>query len=316
MLVDRNQYDAVVIGGGPAGSSCAVWLAHLGFAPVLIEAASRIGGLCRLHSFRDDWNASLPGVTGPQVADNLEVSLAHAKVPLLLSHTVTGVEPTGDGFAVAVSGVRDLVLRAPYVVLATGVTARGLPGTNIAALMTEDSSVWPDSASGIQGSVLIGPGEHIVAQDFQNKRVAVLGGGDNAFENALYAMRHGASAVDLYARTVRAQRQFVRQVPVAHVHAGKYRVDAAAQTVNGNHYDVIMVFYGWEPIVGYAAGLKLHRTARGYVATDAVTAQTSCAGVYAIGEVAQRQHPCVVTALADGVVAAKAIQASIEQNGS
>ncbi len=69
-------------------------------------------------------------------------------------------------------------------------------------------------------------------------------------------------------------------------------------------------------IAGESKLFELRRTARGYVATDAVTAQTSCAGVYAIGEVAQRQHPCVVTALADGVVAAKAIQASIEQNGS
>ena len=33
--------------------------------------------------------------------------------------------------------------------------------------------------------------------------------------------------------------------------------------------------------------------------------------VYAIGEVAQRMHPCVVTAFADGVVAAKAIQAQL-----
>jgi thioredoxin reductase len=93
---------------------------------------------------------------------------------------------------------------------------------------------------------------------------------------------------------------------------GGYSVDAAARSVNGVSYDLILVFYGWEPCVGFADALGLHRSAQGFIATDMQTAQTSCPGVYAIGEVAQRQHPCVVTALADGVTAAKAIQAKIE----
>src|SRR5690606_14618337 len=93
---------------------------------------------------------------------------------------------------------------------------------------------------------------------------------------------------------------------------GEYVVDAGARTVNGQAYDVIMVFYGWDPCVEFAAPLGLQRSKRGFIATDMQTAQTSCTGVYAIGEVAQRQHPCVVTALADGVTAAKAIQARLE----
>jgi len=52
----------------------------------------------------------------------------------------------------------------------------------------------------------------------------------------------------------------------------------------------------------------LARTDQGFLATDAVTAETSLPGVYAIGEVAQRMHPCVPTAMADGVIAAKAIE--------
>lgn len=77
---------------------------------------------------------------------------------------------------------------------------------------------------------------------------------------------------------------------------------------NGRPYDLILVFYGWEPQAGFADGLNLARDARGYIQTETATARTSLPDVYAIGEVANRAHPCVVTAMADGVVAAKDIQ--------
>jgi thioredoxin reductase (NADPH) len=298
-----KNYDAVIIGGGPAGASCAVWLARLGFSPVLIEGGDALGGLCRVNPFSDEWNATLPGMTGPQVADNLALSVYRAGVPVHLSCMADRVEAAGQGFVVMGSGLAE-PLHARNLVLATGVRARSLdlPADSAPSRKAERS---PDG-------ILIGPGEHIVAQDFRDKSVAVLGGGDNAFENALYALEKGARNVRLYARNVRAQRQFVSQLPEACVSLGSYSVDAQARTINGQAYDIIMVFYGWEPCVGFANALGLQRSAQGFIATDMQTAQTSCPGVYAIGEVAQRQHPCVVTALADGVTAAKAIQARLE----
>src|SRR5690606_41496161 len=68
------NYDAAIVGGGPAGASCAVWLARLGFSPVLLEGRDVLGGLCRVNPFLDEWNASLPGMTGAPVADNLALS--------------------------------------------------------------------------------------------------------------------------------------------------------------------------------------------------------------------------------------------------
>src|SRR3546814_10871878 len=127
-------------------------------------------------------------------------------------------------------------------------------------------------------------------RDFHHLRVAVLGGGDNAFENALYAMEHGASMVRIYARTVRAQRQFVQRIPGRQVMEGDYVVDAVHKTVNGREFDLLLVFYGWEPCVGFARNLNLRRGDNGFVDTDPVTAQTSNDLVYAIGELAQRQQ--------------------------
>ncbi|RTZ45736.1 NAD(P)/FAD-dependent oxidoreductase [Candidimonas sp. SYP-B2681] len=308
MNVEGRVFDALIIGGGPAGVSCAVWLARLGFSAMLLEARGQVGGLCLDHPFLDEWNASLPGMTGPQVAENLAVSLHQAVVPVRLSCPVYRLELAEYGFDVAASGL-DGPLRTRHIVLATGVRARSLPDAQANADANQQLDA---SAATLPPGILVGPGAHIVAQEFHGKRVAVLGGGDNAFENAIYALEHGAKSVRIFARSIKAQQQFVRKVPPDSVVTGSYEVIAAQRNINGEPYDLILVFYGWEPCVGFADGLGLHRSTRGFIATDMQTAQTSCPGVYAIGEVAQRQHPCVVTALADGVTAAKAIQARIE----
>src|SRR5690625_4855690 len=84
--------DAVIVGAGPAGVSCAIWLARLGFSPVLLEARDRVGGLCCEHPFSDGWNATLPEMTGPEVARNLGRSLELAQVDTRLSSPVSKIE--------------------------------------------------------------------------------------------------------------------------------------------------------------------------------------------------------------------------------
>jgi len=291
--------DVLILGAGPAGVSCAVWLARLGFKPLLIDAQARIGGLCLSHSYLDSWNASLPGQTGLQTAANLALSVQQAAIPVRLSCTIERIWRQDGAFHV-LGGSAEQPLRARFLVLATGVRARGLPGVCTTA-----------------PGLLIGPGAHVLAQDFRGKTVAVLGGGDNAFENALYAMQQGAARVDLYARSVRAQHHFVQRFPAARVIRGEHlSVCPASLAVNAQAYDVVLVCYGWDACIPALEGLHLQRDARGFLHTEARTAQTSEPGLYAIGEVAHRQHPCVVTAMADGVVAAKAIQAQLERPAS
>ena len=74
-----------------------------------------------------------------------------------------------------------------------------------------------------------------------------------------------------------------------------------------------MVFYGWQAQLNGLESLGLSCSEKGYVNTHVHTAETNVSGVYAIGEVANRHHPCIITSMADGVVAAKAIQYRLEQ---
>ena len=54
----QQMHDAVIVGGGPAGASCALWLARLGLSPLLVEASARLGGLGNDNPFTDDWIAT------------------------------------------------------------------------------------------------------------------------------------------------------------------------------------------------------------------------------------------------------------------
>jgi len=289
----RESFDAVIVGGGPAGASCAVWLRRLGLAPLLVEAGAGLGGLARDNPFRDDWIAVLPGATGRQVAANIEASVRGAGVAVRLGAPALAAAATPGGFEVALAG--GPAVRGRTLVIASGVRPRGF-----------------GREAGPLPGVLVGPGAAVAEQDFSGRSVAILGGGDNAFENHAYVLERGARLAHVYARTVRAQRQWVARVPEADLRVGPYRADPRGRTVDGKPYDIMLVFYGWEPRAEFADPLGLRRDARGFVWTDPATACTSLPGVYAVGEVARRMHPCVVTSLADGVVAAKAIQARLE----
>jgi len=290
-------YDAVVVGGGPAGASCAVWLARLGLSPLLLESADGLGGLARTNPFQDNWIAALPDLTGREVAANIARSVELAKIPVLTSTRVRRVQRSDRGFLTSYSNQGNGEVMSRTLVIASGTCARPLPGQ-------APGEHFP--------GVLVGPGVHVAEQDFRGKSIAILGGGDNAFENYSYVRDRGAAQVHIYARSIRAQAQWLERASTVDVHLGPHAVEPASRRVNGRQYDLILVFYGWEPRAPFADDLMLARDASGYFKTDFKTAETSESGIYAIGEVAHRMHPCVVTAMADGVVAAKAIQARVE----
>lgn len=300
-FMNATIYDAVIIGAGPAGASCAVWLSLLGFKPVIIDRANEVGGLSALNPFPDPWNVTAPDLTGEEVSVQMKRSLEAARVPVLLKQAVTDIqrvehiESDTPLFKVLFGENHGIIGR--NVVIATGVRHKR-------PMQMPEGKRYPQ--------ILLGPGKHVYMHDFVMKRVAVLGGGDNAFENAVYALDRGVKSVDIYARSIRAQQKWLDIINPKQLHIGEYVFNPEDMTVNGEQYDTIMIFYGYEPQLTGFNHLNLKIKESGHIWTDTDTAQTSIGGIYAIGEVANRMHPCVVTSMADGIVAAKAIQRSLE----
>ena len=64
-------YDAIIVGAGVAGVTCAVWLKRMGYMVLLLEASNQVGGMCARNPFKDEWNPTAPQLTGMEVASNL-----------------------------------------------------------------------------------------------------------------------------------------------------------------------------------------------------------------------------------------------------
>lgn len=291
-----TRYDAMIVGAGVAGVTCAVWLKRMGYTVLLLEGSELVGGMCARNPFKDEWNPTAPSLTGKEVAANLVESLVLAEIEPQLEHYVRAVRVVDDGFELSVqTPVSKLVCHSKKLVVATGVNYKEPP--ECTGQSFED--------------VLIGAGARLNNYDFKGKRVAVLGGGDNALENALFAQNKGAAEVTVYARTLRGQTHWLERLQTKQLIVGDYSFDPAKKEVAGQVYDVILVFYGYEPQTKWLSGLDVGLDEKGYLAVEFTTTETAVSGLYAIGEVTSRQHPCVVTAMADGVTAAKAIQKAL-----
>ena len=159
-------FDAAIIGAGPAGASCAIWLKLMGLAPVLLEAGQAAGGLQRQSPYRNDWLAVVPGRAGTDIARAVEDALVRQAVDLRRRFRVAAIAGEKGGFTLS-DGHGD-VIGAARIVIATGTrpATGGLP-----------------DAPGF----VFGPGADVFNTDFRGLRVAILGGGDNALENYAFA---------------------------------------------------------------------------------------------------------------------------------
>lgn len=291
-----HKASAVIVGGGPAGCQCALWLHMLGHHPIIIEQSPVLGGLQALSPYQNHWIVGMQHQSGKQVAASIQAHIKALGIPVLLNTKLSSVTLTANGVHVA-AGSHEI--DAPYLVIATGVNPR--------------RDVFKES-----NKVIVGPDESIFTMDFSGKRVALLGGGDNAYENQAFIMTKNPAVCDVYARTKRARKNLAELVNPAHVYTGAYHADQSTMKVthdnNTREYDLFIVLYGWEANIPKALDPWRERLLddRGFIATDA-HCQTNLPECFAIGEVANRMHPCVTTAMADGVVAAKAIQAGLER---
>ncbi|NRF67835.1 NAD(P)/FAD-dependent oxidoreductase [Aquincola sp. S2] len=278
--------DVLVVGAGPAGAACALWLHQLGLKVMLLDAGRAIGGLQLRSPYTNRWIPSVQGKTGQEVARQLEEHVRSASVPCRLGFDVGAIRYRADHSGWEVSAAKES-LRATYVVIATGSKPR------CGGFMETEH-------------VGIGPGISMERIDVHGKRVAILGGGDNAFDQAVFALRRGARNVDVYCRhTPRAQPILQREIPSHCVHVGPFDADQVRMTVNAAAYDVLGVQFGFEASI--PAGIRLPLR-DGYIVVDRHGAVPRFRGLFAAGEVTNFWHPCVTTALAHGVQVAKAIQ--------
>jgi thioredoxin reductase (NADPH) len=291
-------WDVVVVGAGFAGLSTALWARRLGLSAVVLERESREGGsLLRIAGPIIDY----PGVVaaGAELADALRSQLAQAGAGLLPGRPVQRVDAAARTCWTAEGPVQGRAL-----VLATGLSPRRL---------------------GVSGEELVtGRRPSREPEWFRGRRVAVIGGGDRAAENALLLAETAAAVWLIHRRdALRAMPEFQQQLLASPVTmllgTAVTALEAQGQEMlvrlDGQEplpVDVVCAYIGNRPNTGLVEGQVLV-TSDGYVATDR-HGQTDLPGVYAAGDVCTAsEYQSLATATGQAMIVAKHIALHIDR---
>lgn len=294
----EHIFDMIIIGGGPAGYSAALYAVSAGLDTLLIERLS-VGGQMTLTGNIDNYPGFEEGIDGftlgmkmQKGAERFGAKTEYAEVTgVNVLEEIKSVETTSGSFF------------AKTVVIATGANPREL---------------------GIEKEQqLIGKGVHYCAhcdgRFYKDKTVAVIGGGNSAAADALYLSRLCRKVYLVHRRdTLRAAKVYHKPLNDAEniefmwnstvskfVEEGRISgiklkdVNTGADTLLS--CDGVFVSIGRSPATNIFHG-KVALDEQGYIIADEST-KTNIPGVFAAGDVRAKALRQVVTAVADGAVA-------------
>ena len=292
-------YDVIIIGGGPAGYTAALYASRAGLDTLVIEKMGP-GGQMALTDIIDNYPGFEEGIDGISLgmkmqagAERFGAATEYAEVTSLeLSDKIKTVETTSGSFL-----TRTLII-------ATGADPRKL---------------------GIEGEdALVGRGLHYCAhcdgRFYKGKTVMVVGGGNSAASDALYLSHLCEKVIVVHRRdTLRATKiyheplmsasnvEFMWNSAIDDYIVDKRIVGARVKNLQSGEItevaiDGLFVSIGRKPATDLFGG-QLALDEGGYIIADESTG-TSIEGVYAAGDVRTKTLRQVVTAVSDGAIAA------------
>ena len=294
----EHIYDMVIVGGGPAGYTAALYAARSGLSTVVLEKLSA-GGQMALTEQIDNYPGFAEGIDGFTLGERMQQGAERFGAVTELAE-VCRAELSG---AVKVLDTGDEVFRGRTVVIATGAVPRtlGVPGEE----------------------ELVGRGVHYCAACdgafYRDKTVAVVGGGNSAAADALTLSRIARKVYLIHRRdSLRATKvyhemlmsasnvEFCWNSTVSAFRHGERLTGLRLREVQtGAERDIacdgVFVSVGRVPATElFREELTLDES--GYIVADEST-RTRLPGVFAVGDVRTKALRQVVTAVADGAVA-------------
>jgi len=298
--------DVVVVGAGPAGVSAALWARSLDLVPVVIEAGAEPGGQLHLIHFHPLDLAGVASGAGPEIASVLAAQLRDAGVEVRCAQPAVSLEGGTDAEPPRVVTADGGSHPAPAALVATGVRRRRLdvPGDRELEGRGVSYSATRDRA------LLAG------------RPVAVVGGGDAAFENALLLAASGSRVTLIVRGEPRARREFRERVAadrrIEVLHGARVAAILGQDVVSGVRIESdggaferavegVVVKIGVIPNTGWCAA-ALALDPEGFVVVDEAL-RTSRPRVWAAGDVTRPAPPGVAPAFGHGARAIGAIRA-------
>jgi thioredoxin reductase (NADPH) len=303
-MAKTRQTKVLIIGSGPAGYTAAIYAARANLAPILVQGLE-LGGQLSITTDVENYPGFAEMIQGPWLMEQMSAQATNSGAELVFD-SIAAVDLSRRPFACTSDG-GDVYL-AETLILATGAKARWLglesekrfAGHGVSACATCDGFF------------------------FRGRRVAVVGGGNTAVEEALY-LSQMASAVtlihrrdELRAEKVLQDRLFSNQkVHVVWNHVvdevlgreqplgveGLLLKDVRSGALSELAVEGVFIAIGHDPATSLVRG-KLDMDLEGYVLTAPDSTATSVPGVFAAGDVQDKIFRQAVTAAGSGCMAA------------
>ena len=301
-MTDDRVREVIIIGGGPAGYTAALYAARANLAPLVIEGI-QWGGQLMITSDVENFPGYPEGVLGPLMMQDFRAQAERFGAELL-TDDVTTVDLSEQPFRIRVGADE---YRAEAVIVATGATARQL---------------------GLEGEIgLQGRGVSYCAvcdaAFFRERAVVVVGGGDSAMEEASFLTKFASKVTLVHRRDefraspimvdrVRTNDKIELATPyvvdeVLGVEAGKVTGVRLRHAETGEALEIeadgVFVAIGHDPTTTLFLDWLDHDDA-GYLITKEGSTETNIPGVFAAGDVQDHVYRQAITAAASGCMAA------------
>lgn len=303
-----HVYDTIIIGGGPAGLSAALYAARGKLDTLLIERA-KFGGQAATTADLENYPGSITNCTGPSLIARMKEQ-AEGFGTKFEKDEITEVQLEGE--IKTLYGKKD-TYQGKTIIIATGAFPRLAGFKNECELRGKGISYCATCD----------------ADFFTDLDIAVVGGGDSALTEALYLTKFGESVTIIHRRDqFRGAKSLVDRVKnnpkiklildsvVEEAVGDEILEKLVLRNVKTNELSELevngcFVFVGFLPISQLFKG-KINMNERGDILTDE-DMRTNIPGVFAAGDVRQKALRQVVTAASDGAQAATSAEAYLNE---
>ncbi|MGI6558688.1 MAG: thioredoxin-disulfide reductase [Limnochordia bacterium] len=294
-----KDWDLVIVGGGPAGLSAGIYGARARLRTLIVEKLACGGQAATTHRI-GNYPGFARGITGPELMEQMEKQAQSLGVQVHYAEA-KDLRSESSGHVLLTDGEE---IKGKALIIATGTTpnALGVPGED------EFRGRGVSYCATCDGAF------------FRDKDVVVVGGGNSAAEGALFMTRFARKVYVVHRRDRLRATKILQEHLAAHskiellwnkvvkeIQGGAFveRI-LLADTKGGPDLAIdasgVFVYIGNSPNSGWLRS-HLELDERGYIITDE-RMQTSLPGVFAAGDVRRTPLRQVVTAVADGAVAA------------
>ncbi len=310
MTVDSSSsFDVIIIGGGGAGFTAAIYTARAQLSTLLFEKQVP-GGQIATTDLVENYPGFPDGIVGPEIAQRMEQQAQRYGTRFAYDEVIA-LSKKGDLFQVETTQKQ---YTSKTVILAMGASFRKLNIPNEKELTGKGVSYCATCDGAF----------------FKNKEVVVVGGGDSALQEGLFLTRFANKVTVIHRRNKLRASPVLQQRALTHQKM-QFFWDAVVETIEGKNKveevvlrylktgrcerfrtDGVFIFIGHEPN-SEIVNKWVQIDEKGYIITDS-SFKTSVPGLFAAGEVRQGAVRQLVAACGEGCGAALAAQEFLENH--